>query len=162
MRTWVYDPHSGGVKIPTAVRERTEKRIQDYAAAHYAGTYTRLDVRFRGALCYIDAYTEPHEPSPDLLRITGESREQFLERLANTPVHLCRLRYFGDVEAWSMAFFSYSNEKYEPCVFKTERFTVLQRRRSKPQQSICEMGETNAYLSGRITLAPPPGPRLLT
>ena len=28
---WVYDPHSGGVKIPPAVQERTRQRILAYA-----------------------------------------------------------------------------------------------------------------------------------
>lgn len=55
MRTWVYDPHSGGVKIPKSVQERTRQRILAYAEAHYAGTYLRIDVRFRGPFCYIDA-----------------------------------------------------------------------------------------------------------
>jgi len=41
-RTWVYDPHSGGVKIPIAVRERTKNRILAHASKHYAGKYTRL------------------------------------------------------------------------------------------------------------------------
>ena|SRR5579859_5594295 len=122
MRTWVYDPHSGGVKVPPAVRERTEQRIRNYAETHYAGRFVRLDIRFRGALCYIDAYTEPQEPTPDLLRATGESREQFLERLRNVPLHLCRLRYFGNEETWSMAFYTYSNERYEPCVFDNGTF----------------------------------------
>jgi hypothetical protein len=122
MSTWVYDPHSGGVKIPTSVRERTEKRIQDYASKHYAGKYTRLAIRFRGALCYIDAFTEPQDPDPELLRITGESREQFLERLRDMPTHLCRLRYFGNEEKWSMAFYTYSNERYEPCMFHNGTF----------------------------------------
>src|ERR1700730_16002925 len=110
---WVYDPHSGGVNIPPAVRQRTEKRIRAHAEKHYAGKYTRLDVRFRGAMCYIDAYTEPEEPSPGLLQATSETREQYLERVRNVPLHLCRLRYFGDEERWSMAFYTYSHEKYE-------------------------------------------------
>jgi hypothetical protein len=119
---WVYDPHSGGVKIPPAVRERTERRIRAYAEKHYAGKFTRLDVRFRGALCYIDAYTEPEPPSADLLRALKETREQYLERGRAVPLHLCRLRYFGDEDRWSMAFFTYSNEKYEPCVFNNGTF----------------------------------------
>lgn len=45
-----------------------------------------------------------------------------MERLRNTPLHLCRLRYFGDEEKWSMAFYTYSREKYEPCVFDTGSF----------------------------------------
>ena len=52
---WVFDPQSGGVKIPPAVQERTRQRILAYAEKHYKGKYTRIDVRFRGPLCYIDA-----------------------------------------------------------------------------------------------------------
>jgi hypothetical protein len=115
---WVYDPHSGGVKIPPAVRQRTEQRIRAYAEEHYAGKYTRLNIRFHGALCYIDAYTEPVEPSPDFLRASGETREQFLERLQKIPLHLCRVRYFRE-DHWSMAFYTYSHEKYEPSFFDT-------------------------------------------
>ena len=89
---------------------------------HYVGKYVRLDVRFRGALCYIDAYTEPQEPSPGLLRATGETREEFLERVRSIPLHLCRLRYFGNEESWSMAFYTYSNERYEPCAFDNGTF----------------------------------------
>lgn len=62
MRRWVYSPHSGGVRIPPAVQQRTEQRIRAYAERHYSGKFTRLDIRFRGAFCYIDAFTEP--PSP--------------------------------------------------------------------------------------------------
>jgi len=58
MPMWVYNPHTGGKSIPPAVRARTQRRILDYADQHYAGKFTRIDVRFRGALCYIDAYTE--------------------------------------------------------------------------------------------------------
>lgn len=122
MRVWVYDPHSGGVKIPPLARQRTEQRIRSYAEAHYAGKFTRLDIRFRGPLCYIDAYTEPGEPSPELLRRLGETRDEFLERLRNAPLHLCRLRYFGNEERWSLAFYTYSHEKYEPCMFGNGSF----------------------------------------
>lgn len=117
VRGWVYDPHSGGVKIPAAVRWRTERRIRAHADAHYAGKFTRLDIRFRGPLCYIDAYTEPEKPSASLLRALGETREQYMRQQRNVPLHLCRLRYFGNEDRWSMAFYTYSNEKYEPCVF---------------------------------------------
>jgi hypothetical protein len=114
---WVYDPHSAGVKIPPAVRERTAARIEAYARAQDAGRFNRLDIRFRGALCYIDGYVEPQEPDADLLRILKETREEYLTRLRNQPVHLCRLRYFGKEDSWSMAFYTYSHERYEPCNF---------------------------------------------
>jgi len=45
-----------------------------------------------------------------------------LERLRTTPIHLCRLRYFGDENQWSMVFYAYSNEKYDPCVFNNGRW----------------------------------------
>lgn len=45
-----------------------------------------------------------------------------MTRLRHTPTHLCRLRYFGDENAWSMAFYTYSNEKYEPCYFGNGTF----------------------------------------
>ena len=119
MAPWVYDPHSGGVKIPERVQQRTRQRILVYAEQHYAGKYTRLDVRFRGQFCYIDAYTEPHVPPDFPPPNWPESREEQLERLRNTPTHLGRLRYFGDEDGWSMAFYTYSHETYEPCFFNT-------------------------------------------
>ncbi|HET6382432.1 MAG TPA: hypothetical protein VFJ58_03490 [Armatimonadota bacterium] len=119
MRQWVYNPHTGGVTVPDAVRRRTEERIQAYAREHYAGAFNRIEVRFRGAHCYIDAYTEPEDPSPQPLQSLGETREEHLARLRAVPVHLCRLRYFGDEDRWSMAFYTYSNERYEPSFFNT-------------------------------------------
>ena len=61
-RVWVRHPNAGGVKVPPAVRQRTEQRIRRYAEKHFAGEYTRLEIRFRAQFCYIDAYTEPSVP----------------------------------------------------------------------------------------------------
>jgi hypothetical protein len=99
------------------VRERTERRIRDHARKHYSGRFSRLDVRFKGALCYVDAYFEPAKPTRKLLRALGETSKQYCARLREVPVHLCRLRYFGDEDAWSFSLFTYSHERYEPCVF---------------------------------------------
>ena len=77
MPTWVYNPHTGGKSIPPAVKARTQRRILDYANKHYPGKFTRIDVRFRGALCYIDAYTEPGVPRgsthPPVRRVSNGS-----------------------------------------------------------------------------------------
>ena len=118
---WGFAPHAGGVKIPESTRRRTVAKIETFAAKRYRGKYTRLEFRFRGALCYVDAYTEPQKPSPQLLKVTGETREEFLERVRSVPVHLCRLRHFAE-DRWSVAFFTYSNERYEPCVFLNGSF----------------------------------------
>jgi hypothetical protein len=109
---WVFDPDAGGVKIPKPVQERTRQRILAHAAKQYAGKYTRLDVRFRGQFCYIDAYQEPDAPRDWPPPGWHESRAEFIERMRNTPVHLVRLRYFGD-DRWGVAFYTYSHEKYE-------------------------------------------------
>jgi hypothetical protein len=122
MQTWVRDPHAGGIKIPKRVQERTAQRILAYAEMHYVGKYTRLDIRFRGQFCYIDAYTEPvvsdDFPPPDF----PESRGEYIARMRSIPTHLCRLRYFGDQDSWTLSFYTYSHEKYEPCVFDNGTF----------------------------------------
>lgn len=122
-RQWVFSPGSGGRPVSEAVKRRTEERLQHCAEQHFAGRYTRLEIRFRGQFCYIDAYTEPAPPGPDWPPPGwSETREEHLERLRATPFHLCRLRYFGDENRWGFAFYRYSNEKYELSVFPSGEF----------------------------------------
>ncbi|GAG14406.1 unnamed protein product [marine sediment metagenome] len=117
MRAWVYDPHSGGIKIPAHMKDRIRERILKYAEKHFSGKYTRIDVRFRGKFCYIDAHTEAFVPDGWPPAGFPESCEEYIKRLRTTPVHLCRLRYSGDEESWSFAVYIYSHEKYEPASF---------------------------------------------
>jgi len=114
----MFNPHAGGLKISSSKQWEVRQRIERYAASKYAGRYNRLDIRFRGALCYVDAFTEPEPPSPSLLKATGETKEQFVERLRSVPTRLGRLRYLGG-DRWSYAFYTYSNERYEPTIFPT-------------------------------------------
>lgn len=60
----MFDPDSGGKKIPQSVRRRVEARLRRYAEDHFAGRHTRLEIRFRGQFCYVDAYTEPEPLTP--------------------------------------------------------------------------------------------------
>jgi hypothetical protein len=115
-KVWVFDAQAGGRKIPPGTQCVVRERILKHAERNYAGKYTRIDVRFRGALCYIDAYREPHVGKDDPPACLGETREEFVERLRKTPKHLCRMRHF-DIDRWSLAFYTYSYERYEPCVF---------------------------------------------
>ncbi len=120
---WVFDPNSGGVKIKETVKHRIKARILQYAETHFAGRYTRLDIRFRSQFCYVDAYTEPELLGPDWPPPDWpESREEYIERLRNTPTHLFRLRYFGDDDNWGLAFYSYAHDKYELSVFPSGEF----------------------------------------
>jgi hypothetical protein len=119
---WAYDPGSGGTKIPAKVQADVIQRINQVAEEHYKGRYIRLEIRFKAQFCYIDAFTEPNlaEDWPPLG--WDETREEALERMRNTPLHLCRLRYFGD-DKWGFAFYTYSQEKYELSVYPNGEFT---------------------------------------
>ena len=96
-KQWVFSPHSGGVKISPSRKTEVENRIRRYADLNLKDRCDRIDVRFRGALCYVDACQK--EPGRDEFRCP-----------------LCRLRHF-DMERWSIALFTWSHEKYEPCIF---------------------------------------------
>lgn len=118
---WMFDPNSGGKKIPPTAQADVERRIRKIAEERFNGRYTRLEIRFRNQFCYIDAYTEPAAseswPPPDW----PETRDEYMARMRNTPTHLCRLRHFGD-DRWGFAFFAYSSEKYELSMFPSGEF----------------------------------------
>jgi hypothetical protein len=100
MGTWVYDPHSGGVKIPENVKQRTTQRILAYAEKHYAGKYKRIDVRFKAQFCYIDAYIEPYIPDnfdPSRFR---ETREEFYERVSNRISFSIAWQFDSGMDDW--------------------------------------------------------------
>ena len=116
-KQWVLSPHTGGSKVPVAVQDETRRRILGHAERQYHGLFTRIGVRFKGQFCYIDAFTEPARPSKKTLELLNETLEQHMARLRSTPIHLCRLRYSKGRNQWSVAFYTYSHEKYEPCFF---------------------------------------------
>jgi hypothetical protein len=118
---WMFDPNSGGKKIPPTIQIDVERRIRKIAEEYFSDRYTRLEIRFRNQFCYIDAYTEPSVSENWLPPDWSETRDEFLERMRNTPTHLCRLRYFGD-DRWGFAFFAYSSDKYELSMFPSGEF----------------------------------------
>ena len=115
-KVWMRDPHAGGTKVSPLLQKTVEQRIKSYAEQMYAGKFLRLDVRFRGQFCYIDAFSEPYVYEPHNEELLGP-KDEYIERMRTTPTHLVRLRFLGDMEAWSVAFFKYSDMKYEPCLF---------------------------------------------
>jgi hypothetical protein len=118
---WVYDPHSGGTKIRPHEQILVRDRILKHAEKHYARRYERLDIRFHGQFCYIDAFIEPDVPEGWPPKDWGETRAQYIERLRKTPCHLCRLRHFTE-DRWSLAFYSYASSSYVPSVFHSGEF----------------------------------------
>lgn len=108
---WAYAPDSGGVKITERTKHDVRQRLEAYAAKHYAGHHTRLDIRFRGQFCYVGAFTAP-ATAPGT--IAGETTAQRLDRLRETPMQLCRLRHFAP-DRWTLGFYKYSDEQYKLC-----------------------------------------------
>jgi hypothetical protein len=101
------------------VQLETRRRILAHAERCYSGRFVQLNVRFRGCFCYMDAFCEPDRPTSSDLRTLGMTLDEYVRRGRSTPIHLCRLRYFGGRDRWSVAFFAYSHERYEPCLFPT-------------------------------------------
>ena len=130
-KMWAFSPDSGGKKIPDTVKVNIQRRVEKVAEENYKGKYTRLDFRFRGQFCYIDAYTKSQfseEKAPEWFNGTAE---EYIRDVENTPTHLCRLRYFGD-DTWSFSFYTYSNEKYELTLFADGNFM------GKPEQAFLQ------------------------
>ncbi len=89
---WYYDPHSGGQKIPPKIYDKLRSLVHAYEKTRPWYPKHSLKLRFRGQFCYVDGCEEGKEPFP-----------------------LGRLRYFSEI-SWSLAFYTYSNERYEPCL----------------------------------------------
>ncbi len=88
--SWHYDPHSGGNKIPPQIYEEIRAAVHSYEQTRPWYPKHSLKLRFKGQFCYVDS-CENDYISP-----------------------LGRLRYFSK-DQWSLGFFTYSNERYEPC-----------------------------------------------
>jgi len=91
---WVYDPHSGGNKIPPYQYDMLRRQAETFAKTRSWFPKYELILRFKNQFCYLDA-------------LNRKEKEQF-------PIG--RLRYFRE-NAWSLAFYTYSNERYAPCIF---------------------------------------------
>jgi hypothetical protein len=89
-----YDPHSGGNKIPSQIHEALCKQAESFARSRPWHPRIQLKLRFRNQFCYVDTIEE------------GDKR----------LFPLCRLRHFNQ-HSWSLALFTYSHERYEPCFF---------------------------------------------
>jgi hypothetical protein len=95
MAPWVYNPHSGGSKILKQQHVQICKQAEAFACIRPWYPKHQLKLRFKNQFCYVDTIEE------------GDDR----------LFPLCRLRNFGSNGTWSLALFTYSNERYEPCAF---------------------------------------------
>lgn len=112
MKAWVYDPHSGGNKIPSNNHWQIQLQADKFAKTRPWCVTHELKLRFRNQFCYLDG----------------------LKKGEKTPFPLGRLRYFRD-NTWSLAFYTYSNERYEPCFFPSGKLEGT----LEEALSVCEM-----------------------
>ena len=96
---WVYDPHSGGNKIPVRQHEALRARAHAFERTRKWYPKCQLSLRFNGHFCYIDV----------------------VENGEKNPSPLARLRYFRE-DGLSMAFYTWSNERYEPCILSNGKW----------------------------------------
>jgi len=93
---WVYDPHSGGKKIPPKMQEEICKQVESFERTRPWYPKIQLKLRFKGQFCYVDTIEE------------GDDRLFPLCRLRNKP------------GGWGLALFTYGSERYQPCAFSDE------------------------------------------
>jgi hypothetical protein len=94
MSRWIHDSHSGGIKISPANQTMFLQKAEAFARTRPWFSHYKLKLRFKNQFCYLNG-----------IKI-GE-KEAF---------PLGRLRYFRE-NIWSFAFYTYSNERYQPCYF---------------------------------------------
>jgi hypothetical protein len=95
---WYFNPHTGGKKIPPAMHCKLVAQANACAAKREWYPKYQLKLRFRNQFCYLDAFEEGKESFP-----------------------IGRLRYFSE-DRWSLAFYTYSNESYQPCLFLNDEW----------------------------------------
>jgi hypothetical protein len=78
-----------------AVQARTYQRLMEHAMKILPQKAGQIRIRFWSRFCYIDADEGQGLPL----------------------THLCRLGWEGDIEQWSLGFYTYSHEKYQACAF---------------------------------------------
>ena len=86
---WVYDPQSGGVTIPKAQIDAIKARIISHM--NKIAPDVIVGIKFKSQFCYLNTVEDGH------------------------IMPICRMRHF-DINRWSFAFYTYSNETYQPCL----------------------------------------------
>jgi len=122
-RAWVYDPHSGGVKIPMGSPRQDEESHPGACPASTMQASTRaLMVHFAASYATSTRYRacpwRPVSIQPCLAnRVKHISSGYGILRLTSV---VCVTSVMSS--AGLMAFYTYSNQKYEPCFFNNGTF----------------------------------------
>ena len=136
-KVWRFDPSQRGETIHDSVKVDVERRITELARKEFPGKSIWMGFRFRKQFCYVDAYETPNGKDANPPNNWKGNRGEWTQYCTNLLAHLCRLRYFGG-DHRSFCFYTYSNERYELCIFpQTGNFLVLRRWLSWYHQFTC-------------------------
>lgn len=113
-KTWVRAPKG---PIPESIREALKGRLLRHVSRRWKDRIGKVFLRFHGAYVYIAAL-ERQKRNLNALRIVRYAQPD------EVPVELCRLGYLGGLEEWEYAFYKYSDQRYEPSVVASGRFTA--------------------------------------
>lgn len=92
-KVWCLSPQSGGIEISEQAKPIIRAQVEAFSKTRPWYLRFHLHLRFKNQFCYVDAAENDDNPFP-----------------------LGRLRYF-DLHRWSLGFYTYSNERYEPTIF---------------------------------------------
>lgn len=92
MKVWCINPQGGGIKIPPNIYETILEQVRIHSSKRAWYPQYEIRLRFKNVFCYLDAVKEGKEVFP-----------------------IGRMRYFA-IDKWSLAFYTYSNERYQPCI----------------------------------------------
>ena len=92
-------PPKGGTKIPTDQKNCILEQAYAYSLTRPWSAEYQLFLRFNGKFCYLDGKHIKEKHSFPLGRIT----------------------YF-DKNVWALAFFTYSNQRYEPSIYRSGKW----------------------------------------
>lgn len=98
MKVWCFNPQAGGIKISPDIQKVIAARVRSYELTKQWYPQYQLKLRYKAQFCYLDASENGKPPFP-----------------------IGRFRYFNKDEI-SLAFYTYSNEKYEPCLFASGKW----------------------------------------
>jgi hypothetical protein len=97
--------------IPAPVQEALLRRLEYRLRAKWSRAQVDVVVKFRSRFAYVGYVDQsPRKASQD-------GREL-------VPFPLFRLGYQGDPALWLFSLFTYSNERYEPCIGASGDFTA--------------------------------------
>jgi len=90
-------------------RQTLKDRLETHACTAWGERCVGVDVRFRARYAYVDIF------DGDLWFMPGPTKDE-KEQIRQTSVKMCWLGWTSDMELWDLAFYRYSDSRYQPSI----------------------------------------------